>query len=91
MSAHHIGPYLSINTGSSRQIIRVGGEGDMMSNTSAAGGSGRYEIRLKRHLHSRWATWFDALTLTTRTDGTTTIHGPRGRPVGAARPAPESA
>ena len=25
---------------------------------------GRYEIRLKGHLDSRWAAWFDGLSLT---------------------------
>jgi len=37
---------------------------------------GRYEIRVKGHLDSRWATWFDGLTLTHESDGTTLIHGP---------------
>jgi hypothetical protein len=37
---------------------------------------GRYEIRLKGHLDSRWAAWFDGLTLTNESDGTTTIYGP---------------
>ena len=37
---------------------------------------GRYEIRLKGHLDSRWAAWFDGLTLTDSSDGTTIIHGP---------------
>jgi len=39
-------------------------------------GPGRYEIRLKGHLHARWAAWFDGLTLTHGSDGTTIIHGP---------------
>jgi hypothetical protein len=34
-----------------------------------------YEIRLKGHLDGRWSTWFDGLTLTEETDGTTVIHG----------------
>jgi hypothetical protein len=38
--------------------------------------SGRYEIRLKGHLESRWAAWFDGLGLTNESDGTTIIHGP---------------
>jgi hypothetical protein len=38
--------------------------------------SGRYEIRLKGHLDSRWAAWFDGLSLTNETDGTTIICGP---------------
>jgi hypothetical protein len=37
---------------------------------------GRYEIRLKGHLDSRWAAWFDGLSLTNESDGTTTIRGP---------------
>ena len=37
---------------------------------------GRYEIRLKGHLDSRWAAWFDGLSLTNESDGTTKIHGP---------------
>jgi hypothetical protein len=37
---------------------------------------GRYEIRLKGHLDSRWAAWFDGLTLTHHSDGTTIIGGP---------------
>ena len=36
---------------------------------------GRYEIRLKGHLDSRWTAWFDGLTLTHDSDGTTVIHG----------------
>jgi hypothetical protein len=39
-------------------------------------GPGRYEIRLKGHLDTRWAAWFDGLTLTHGSDGTTIIHGP---------------
>ena len=37
---------------------------------------GRYEIRLKGHLDTRWAAWFDGLTITHDSDGTTIIHGP---------------
>ena len=36
---------------------------------------GRYEIRLKGHLDTRWAAWFDGLTLTHDSDGTIIIHG----------------
>ena len=39
-------------------------------------GPGSYEIRLKGHLHSRWSAWFDGLSLTNESDGTTLIHGP---------------
>lgn len=38
--------------------------------------AGRYEIRLKGHLDARWAAWFDGLSLTHQSDGTTVIHGP---------------
>jgi hypothetical protein len=37
---------------------------------------GRYEIRLKGHLDTRWAAWFDGLTVTRDGDGTTVIGGP---------------
>ena len=37
---------------------------------------GRYEIRVQGRLGSRWAAWFDGMTLTPESDGTTTIHGP---------------
>ena len=37
---------------------------------------GRYEIRLKGHLDARWAAWFDGLSLTHESDGTTVIRGP---------------
>jgi hypothetical protein len=37
---------------------------------------GRYEIRLKGHLDSRWTAWFDGLSLTNSSDGTTIIRGP---------------
>jgi hypothetical protein len=49
-----------------------------MSEMSTGGyyGPGRYEIRLKGHLHSRWAAWFDGLSLTNENDGTTLIRGP---------------
>ena len=46
-----------------------------MTEISTVDGAGRYEIRLKGHLDSRWVTWFDGLTLTTCSDGTTTIQG----------------
>jgi hypothetical protein len=36
----------------------------------------RYEICLKGHLDSRWAAWFDGLSLTNSSDGTTIICGP---------------
>jgi len=35
----------------------------------------RYEIRVAGHLDARWTTWFDGLTLTLRSDGTTALTG----------------
>ncbi len=37
---------------------------------------GRYEIRLRGHLDARWTAWFDGLSLTHQSDGTTVIDGP---------------
>ncbi len=44
--------------------------------TGHADNSRRYEIRVKGHLHPRWAAWFDGLTFTNERDGTTVIQGP---------------
>ena len=38
--------------------------------------AGLYEIRVRGHLESRWAAWFDGMSLTHETDGTTNISGP---------------
>ena len=46
-----------------------------MSETMSANEAGRYEIRIKGRLDSRWAAWFDGLDLTNSSDGTTVIHG----------------
>jgi hypothetical protein len=37
---------------------------------------GSYEIRVRGRLESRWAAWFDGMTLVRDGDGTTTICGP---------------
>src|SRR3954454_4764524 len=37
---------------------------------------GRYEIRLQGRLDARWAAWFDGLSLTTESGGTTLLRGP---------------
>ena len=49
-----------------------------MSTTSAGQplGWSRYEICIKGHLSSRWATRFDGMTLIAQADGTTVIEGP---------------
>jgi hypothetical protein len=60
MRAHHIGSYVPIVSEGS-----TGNRNDV----------GRYEIRLNGHLASRWAAWFDGLSLTNESDGTTLIHG----------------
>lgn len=52
---------------------------------------GRYEVRIKGHLSSRWALWFDGMTLTTEGDGTTCLEGPRCGPSRPARPAEQAA
>jgi hypothetical protein len=36
----------------------------------------QYEIRVTGHLDSRWAAWFDGLTLIRADDGTTVLRGP---------------
>ena len=35
-----------------------------------------YEIRIKGYLDDRWADWFEGLTFTHESDGTTILHGP---------------
>jgi hypothetical protein len=37
---------------------------------------GRYEIRIQGRLDARWSTWFDDLSLTNESDGTTVLRGP---------------
>ena len=34
-----------------------------------------YQIKLKGHLNESWADWFDGLTFTHESDGTTTLSG----------------
>jgi hypothetical protein len=38
--------------------------------------AGWYEICLMGHLNRRWATWFDGLSLSRESDGTTILRGP---------------
>jgi hypothetical protein len=35
----------------------------------------QFEIRVEGHLATRWAAWFDGLTITTEDDGTTVLRG----------------
>jgi len=37
---------------------------------------GQYEIRLRGHLETRWAAWFDGMTLSHERDGSTVLSGP---------------
>ena len=51
--------------------------GERQAPTGTSQGAGRYEIRLKGHLDTRWAAvWFDGMTFAHDGDGTTRIHGP---------------
>ena len=36
----------------------------------------RRELCIRGHLDDRWAAWFDGLSLTHASDGTTILHGP---------------
>ena len=49
---------------------------DAQASTGSWHEAGQYEIRLEGHLATRWAAWFDGLTLTHESDGTTVLHGP---------------
>ncbi len=44
--------------------------------TSIASQSTLYQIRLAGHLDSRWADWFEGLTITLEKDGDTLLTGP---------------
>jgi hypothetical protein len=35
-----------------------------------------YQIKIKGHLDNRWADWFEGMTFTHKSDGTTTLSGP---------------
>ena len=68
MRPHHISFYLSIKPPNVRNPAEIRGctiGRSAMSDTSTGNhnGAGWYEIRLKGHLDSRWAAWFDGLSL----------------------------
>jgi hypothetical protein len=50
--------------------------GERHAPTGTSHEGGRYEIRVKGHVDTRWAAWFDGMTLSHDGDGTTRIHGP---------------
>jgi hypothetical protein len=70
MRPHHIASYLSIN----QQELKGGQMSEIPADPHHS--PGRYEIRLKGHLASRWAAWFDGLSLSNKSDGTTILCGP---------------
>lgn len=37
--------------------------------------AGRYEVRVKGHLATRWAVWFEGMSLAHESDGTTVLSG----------------
>ena len=69
MRGHQVRSYCPTVTAGDRN-------GDAPSGASGAGQSPQYEIRVTGHLGSRWAAWFDGLSLTNEDDGTTVICGP---------------
>jgi hypothetical protein len=48
---------------------------DVHESSDARREPGQYEIRLKGHLEPRWTAWFDGLSLSQQSDGTTVIRG----------------
>jgi hypothetical protein len=46
---------------------------DRHASTPCRHEAGRYEVRLKGHLDTRWAGWFDGLSLSNESDGSTVI------------------
>jgi hypothetical protein len=71
MCAHQVRPYVHLVTTHDHNhelTTRQPGDDDAPAP--------RYEIRVKGHLGSRWASWFDGMNLTAEDDGTTVIQGP---------------
>ncbi len=71
MCAHQVRPYVHLVTTDDRNHELTNsrpGDDDAPAP--------RYEIRVKGHLGSRWASWFDGMNLTAEDDGTTVIRGP---------------
>jgi len=78
MRPHHISFYLSIKPTNVRNMAEIN-PGKQQRRSAMSGTStgnhheaGRYEIRLKGHLDTRWAAWFDGLSLTHES---VSIHG----------------
>ncbi len=71
MCAHQVRPYV--------HLVTTDDHNHELTNRQPGGDEApapRYEIRVKGHLGSRWATWFDGMNLTAEDDGTTVIQGP---------------
>jgi hypothetical protein len=71
MCAHQVRPYV--------HLVTTHDHNHELTNRQPGGDEApapRYEIRVKGHLGSRWATWFDGMNLTAEDDGTTVIRGP---------------
>jgi hypothetical protein len=78
MTPHHIDGHRSTCSTEHRTRLRRtrGPATAKEASMSSAQEPDRYEIRLKGHLADRWAAWFDGMTLTRQTDGTTVLDGP---------------
>ncbi len=71
MCAHHVRPYVRLV--STDVHTNEPPNGQPSADHALAQ---HYEIRIKGHLGSRWATRFDGMNLTAEDDGTTVIRGP---------------
>ena len=71
MCAHQVRPYVHLVSTDDRTNEPTNGQ----PNAEGAPAP-HYEIRVKGHLGSRWATRFDGMNLIAEDDGTTVIRGP---------------
>jgi hypothetical protein len=85
MTPHHISHYLLAAIKNEFEPVEVHPDRETctrlcMSETHALPGyddePGLYEIRLKGHLHERWAERFEGLTITPEANGETLLSGP---------------
>jgi len=70
MSAHQAHSYGPTVTADNRHANDVG-----RRSSADHAAIPQYEIRVKGHLDSHWATWFDGLSLVNEDDGITVIRG----------------
>jgi hypothetical protein len=71
ITAHQVHPYGQSVTADIRPTDPPGA-----ASSADHTGIQQYEIRVKGHLGSRWAAWFDGLSLTNEDDGIAVIRGP---------------